>query len=207
MSDIVQQLVDDLKPRAPLRFSQFASQIGLVFGVLVIALLMTMGLRPDMGRHWFSIAKPAYYAAVCIVSLGALYRLSIPGSTLASWKYLSIAVGVFGVTILAYSFYALGLTGLHQAFALPHATECSLAVAGLGMLPLIWVLRWLKRAAPENPVAIGMLAGLASGTLAATVHALHCAQDHVFYMFIWNGLPIAGHMLIGGLVGGKILRW
>ncbi|HEX4272775.1 MAG TPA: DUF1109 domain-containing protein, partial [Rhizomicrobium sp.] len=75
-------------------------------------------------------------------------------------------------------------------------------------LPTLAATFWaLKRMAPTRLTQAGLGAGLFAGAVGAFVYSFHCTEGSAPFIGIWYSLGILMTTAIGGLLGGRFLRW
>lgn len=84
---------------------------------------------------------------------------------------------------------------------------CLLSVSLLSV-PVYGVLALaFRRLAPTDLKLTGMFAGVAAGSTAALVYALHCPETSPVFLLVWYGLGITIAGLVGRAAGPFLLRW
>ncbi len=53
----------------------------------------------------------------------------------------------------------------------------------------------------------GLLAGLFAGATAVLAYSMHCTEDDPAFYGIWHTVGVTVSMLMGGLIGKRVLRW
>ena len=87
------------------------------------------------------------------------------------------------------------------------ARFCLIAVPVIAMLPLAALIAALRAGASTAPMRSGALAGLAAGSGAAALYALHCVEDNPLFFLCWYTLGILVVTAAGALAGRIWLRW
>lgn len=64
-----------------------------------------------------------------------------------------------------------------------------------------------RQFAPTRPRAAGAAVGLVTASVAATLYGLHCPERAATFVVVWYSLGILLATLVGGLLGGRLLRW
>ncbi len=151
--------------------------------------------------------KMAFTASLLLLSGYLLYQAGRPGHEprrSLPW----IAAPFVLVAILAVA--ALGSTPAAGTHALIFGSSwqlCLLSVSPFSV-PVYGIVAFaLRRLAPTDLKLTGLLAGLASGSTAALVYALHCPETSPAFLFIWYGLGIIIAGLAGRAAGPLLLRW
>jgi hypothetical protein len=171
---------------------------------------MTVGPRHDithaMGTMRFDWKFVDTIALAIPTSLLAL-RLLRPGARLG-WLMIGLAAPVV----------ALGGSVAMELMMIPrdlwltkmigsNAVHCLTLIPILSIAPLaalLFVMRW---GAPASPRIAGAVAGLAAAGLAATLYATNCTDDSPLFVATWYVLATAVVVIVGAIVGDRLLRW
>lgn len=203
---LIEQLAGNVKATKPLHINSFMARIGVLWLAIVLVILASIGLRDDFG-HMASISKPAYFALYGLLLSVGLFLSAMPARNPRPWVWASATLIAASIGLFAAEFAQYGVAMIEDAMARPNSLACLLSVGLFGLVPLYWIMRWLKMAAPMHPTRAGMAAGAISGALAAAAYGLHCQQDAVAYIGIWYVAPILGHVALGAVIGRNYLRW
>ena len=84
---------------------------------------------------------------------------------------------------------------------------CLLSVSLLSVPVYALLAIAFRQLAPTDLKLTGLLAGVASGSTAALVYALHCPETSPAFLLIWYGLGISFAGLAGRAAGPLLLRW
>jgi hypothetical protein len=210
--DLVEILSTNVEPVDWHRVSRMILVAAGAGAVVALAVIMLMfGPRSDVLelRTWiFVAAKFAFAGAIAAVALTYLFRAARPSGE----QRVSIARVVFPFAV------ALVTAGVSLGFA-PEAdwramilgtqwSLCFLCIPLNAILPFAAIIIALRQfAAPTHLYMAGALAGLTAGGISAVVYATHCRDDSFAFIAVWYGLTIAMCMLIGALLGRRLLRW
>jgi hypothetical protein len=82
-----------------------------------------------------------------------------------------------------------------------------MAIPLLSLAPLAALLAALRSAAPQSPARAGAAAGLLAAASGATLYAFHCFDDSPLFVATWYVLAAALVVLLGALLGRRLLRW
>ncbi len=186
--------------------------LSLVAGTLVAAAMMAAMLRVR-ADIWIAVGDPRFlfkFVATLALAIPA-GRLAMdlarpgarPGRRLAALLVAPALVLVVAIIDLALS---PASTWLPQAEG-QNAIYCTLCVPLLSLAPLAGFLYALSRAAPTDPRLAGLIAGLASAGVGATIYALHCTDDSPLFVMLWYTLGVAITGAIGAWLGPRVLRW
>lgn len=207
--DLIKLLTED----APVR-----SKLGKVLGLAVLAgvavsvllLLLTLGLRHDLGvqietaRVAFKIVETLCLA---LASLRLVFLVGRPGASLKGAALslllpagLLVAASAIELSVLPRQDWLPSLVGTFPQF-------CMVFVPLFSTAPLVALMVALKQSAPENPTVAGAIAGLAAGGIGAAVYAWHCPDDSPLFLATWYVLAIALVSIVGSALGSRLLRW
>jgi hypothetical protein len=203
---LIAKLANDAAPVTPFRVPAYAVRLFAIWAITALAIVAVIGARQDMG-HMASIAKPLYFLSYGFLLAISVLLSAIPGRAHQLWVYASLGLLMLGLAAFFLVLYQRVGVAITEALAMSDRFACVLTIGVLGVVPLYWMMRWLAHAAPDTPFAAGMAAGAASGAIAAAAYALHCEQDSLAYLAMWYLTPILGYSLLGGLIGGRLLRW
>ena len=210
-----EQLIASLSanvPRVPRHALARRIGFGIVGGTLVamLALVATLGVRPDLQLAMHGFAFWMKWAYTISLGLGAIYAVSrlaqpVPTSLRGLWL-LSIPVLVLagiGIGELAStpSGEWLPLWLSRSWMVCPWLV---LALAVPIFIGLLWSFRML---APTRLRAAGAVAGLAAGAWAATIYCLHCPEVSAIFVLTWYSLGILLAAGVGALFGPRFMRW
>ena len=207
--NLVAALVADRGPgRRSLRRAVGAA-LGVGLLVSLAAYLLELGVRADIAAAlatWRFDAK----IVLVIVALAAAFGLCValarplvpahPGRRLL--PLLAIAVAAVTVELVAVpsDSWATRLVG-------SNALLCLAAIPALALAPLAAVLAVLRSAAPASPALAGAAAGLLAAASAAVLYGFHCFDDSPLFVVTWYTLATIPVVVLGGVVGHRLLRW
>jgi hypothetical protein len=196
---------------APVRRGQLALRmaIALVVGgaVSVMALLATLGIRPDIGTAlWPVMAKAGFGALVAVAALRAGLRLARPDAR--SRMLLPVLVILAGALILAAAVLTGEAPGARFAAWTGGGFPWCLVLIPAFALPVAAGLVWaMREAAPGDPAVAGAGLGALAGSCGAMVYAMYCPVDSAAFVGTWYGVAIAIAAAGGALLGARLLRW
>ncbi len=185
--------------------------VTLLAGVLSVGVMLVfMGLRLDWPswQSWFSLAMKLILATT-VLSM-ALYRLrsafrpevSLKGSL----KDFSVPLAV--LLVLALGSLIIRSPSTWEAAIRGETLLICITAIPLLSLPILAGTLWvLHKGAVSDAFRCGLLAGLIAGASAVLVYSLHCPEDDPAFYGIWYTFGVTGSMLIGGIVGKRVLRW
>jgi hypothetical protein len=184
----------------------------LLAGLVVACglLLFWLGLAPwgaavVNSGFWLKIT---YAVSIGLIGLVLAARLSVP--TGRSGRLLPLAAVILVAAIV--------VTGARQLMAAPDEvrmavmmgkswTQCSIRILAVATPIYIGAIFAMRSLAPMKPTAAGAAAGLLSGGVGAAVYALHCPEYAPAFIAIWYTLGMAVSVLLGALLGSRLLRW
>ena len=200
--------VDAVPRKAASRQIGLALAAGLPFSFLLM--LAGYGLRPDLSvaatwpMFWVKVLFPL---CIAVFGFAAVQRLARPGVPLQR-MWMGIAAPVMliwalGIVVL------LGAPAEDRAALLMGQTwrSCAFSIAAISAPVFVATLWSLKGLAPTRPAAAGAAAGAMSAGAGAAVYALHCPELEAPFLAVWYVAGMALPVLIGALIGPRLLRW
>jgi len=212
---LIDSLVGDLKPVTPLSNRKLI-MLGLGFIVVFAAVLAaSIGLRPEYlalqnGLENAAIIwKPLIFLLLALGCLHLIADIARPAGQLKLRHSIPVALAallfIWQVCIQISSLFSAASLG-----SLTHSSAfvCLASVTGGGAIAMILTWHfWLKKSATERPATLGLLWGIATGSLAAAAYSLHCNHDAMLYIGIYYCSPIILLGLLGWIMGRKLLHW
>ncbi|MBT2332877.1 DUF1109 domain-containing protein [Variovorax paradoxus] len=197
---------------APRRAAGRHLALALLAGLPVsFAILFTeYGLRRDLVQamfwpmFWVKVLFPLCIAAAAFVMVQRLARPGVP----VRRAWIGIAVPVLVVWVLAAMAWFNAPSGERMPLLMGQSWRvCALSI-GLMALPVFAAaLLVLKGMAPTRPALAGAAAGGLAGGVGAAVYALHCIELTAPFLAVWYVSGIALPVLVGALLGPRLLRW
>ena len=209
-SELINLLVAD---RAQTAFRPvYAVAIAVALGAVVSGLLLmaSLGVRPDFATAVLSLRFLVKWATVLILAAGAIglvIRLSHPEANPGRLKW-ALALGPLVLALAVTVELAITPPSRWEAqmFGV-HWLACLALIPLFSIPPLAGLLFALRHAAPGNAGLTGGIAGLAAGSIAASVYVLHCPDDSPLFLAAWYTIAISLVTLVGFLTGRRWLRW
>jgi hypothetical protein len=208
-------LIDALAGRAaPVSPGRAVRVLGIGAGggalVSVIAMMLWLGIRPDMAD---AMATSAYWMKFFYTLLFAgfgfwtIERLGRPGTSSRRQMILE-ALPFAAIALLALVRLALVPAEMRMPMAMGHSSHvCPWRIVVLA-IPVFAGTFWsLRKLAPTRPALSGLAAGLAAGALGAFIYAFHCDESAAAFVALWYTLGIGLVGLAGALLGRFLLRW
>jgi len=182
--------------------------LGLPFSFAI--LLSGYGVRHDIVQAMF---WPMFWVKVlfplCIAAAGfvAAERLARPGVK-PRHAWMGAVLPVLGVWLLAaIAWFTMPADDRMPALMGQSWRICAASI-GLMALPVFAAaLVALKGMAPTRPALAGAAAGALAGGVGASVYALHCMELTAPFLAVWYVSGIAVPVLVGALLGPRLLRW
>jgi hypothetical protein len=209
--DLIEKLAGDLTPTPPGALRKRVLRAASIGAAITFALVaLGYGLREDLvpalGRLDFW-RKLAFTLAVASLGVAAVVRVSRPDAKVtarALWLLAPFAV----IACLA----LIELAPLHPAdrraaWLGQTAMSCPWSILLLSTPVLISLLLSMRRLAPTRPAIAGLIAGLASGGIGATLYGLHCPEWAASFVATWYVLGILASGMLGAVSGRRVLRW
>ena len=179
-------------------------------GVAAAAMLILLGLRPDLGSaarqsmFWLKLAFPTFLALAAFV---AAVRLGRPGGR-AGTAWLAAGAAMALVWTAAVVQVLAAAPGTRAALVTgSSALPCVASIAALALPIGFAALFALRSLAPTRPGVAGGAAGLFAGASAAAIYALHCSEETLPFVAVWYVLGMLVPTLTGVIAGRRLLRW
>ena len=205
---LIEALVADRKARAwSPRWLPIAFALGLL--VSLVAFLATLGVRPDIAPA-LATWRFDFKIAVMLLALVLAWRLC---RVLASpfevrrpaWRLLPLAIVLAAALVAELALAPVATWGTRLLGT--NWAICLTAIPLLSLAPLGALLVALRSAAPQSPTRAGAAAGLLAVASGATLYAFHCFDDSPLFVATWYLLAAAPVVLLGILLGHRLLRW
>ncbi len=208
-ADLIDRLADrPLQGRTPAIV--VATALGVGIALSLAAMLLWLGLRPDLARAVSTSAfwmKLAYAGSIASIAYALSMQLSRPTGAFRREAL------IFAAPLLVLGFIALlEITAAAPAMRMhlmmgSSSDVCPWRIIALSLPILTSVLVGVRRLAPTRLVQAGIAAGLLAGAAGTLVYALHCDESAAPFVAIWYTLGMSAVGILGGLLGRTILRW
>lgn len=207
---LLDKLVNDLKPVAPLR-----QHIGMGWALLAIcaaslSVIILLGIRHDVlaarPNPMFLMSNGLFLVLALATSWAAVDMARPYVSTRRDgWGWTALMAAVLPAAAL----FQMGGEFLHgQPIALEIDGIACLIVGSIASLFTFAALTlWLKRGAPSSPKRAGLLTGVAAGAAGIFAVSLYCPNNDLSHIGIWHGATIILMGLAGRIFLPKYLNW
>jgi hypothetical protein len=208
--ELIDALVADAGTK--LRPLQLTVALALAIGATAAAVLFfaLIGFRPDIAQAAETVRFPFKFVVVlsaAIPACGLSLRLAHPEAWIGRWGWtlaLAPALLILGVGVELLSvpsaMWGTRLIGTNIRY-------CLTIIPMLAALPLAALLFALRDGASTRPRLTGAMAGLGAASIAAFLYASHCTDDSPLFVATWYPIAIGSVILIGSLLGSRVLRW
>jgi len=209
--DLVAMLATGASP-APRRAAGRRLALALLAGLpLSFAILFTeYGLRRDLVQamfwpmFWVKVLFPLCIAAAAFVVVQRLARPGVP----VRRAWIGIAVPVLAVWVMAALAWFNAPAEERMPLLMGESWRVCAVSIGLMALPVFAAaLLALKGLAPTRPALAGAAAGALAGGVGAAVYALHCMELTAPFLAVWYVSGIGLPVLVGAVLGPRLLRW
>lgn len=173
-------------------------------------MLYAYGMRRDLieamfwPMFWVRIVLPI---CVAIAGFVILQRLARPGARVRK-AWLGLAAPLVVIWVLA-AVILMSSPAEERPTLIWGQTwrTCAMNIATISLPVFVGALIALKGLAPTRPALAGAAAGAMAGGAGAAVYALHCPELAAPFLAIWYVAGILVPVVIGALIGPRILRW
>lgn len=209
--DLVAMLATGAAP-APRRAAGRRLALAVLAGVpLSFAILLTeYGVRRDLVQamfwpmFWVKVLFPLCIAAAAFVAVQRLARPGVP----VRRAWIGIAVPLLVVWGLAAMSWFNAPPEERMPLLMGESWRICAVSIGLMALPVFAAaLVALKGLAPTRPALAGAAAGGLAGGVGAAVYALHCMELTAPFLAVWYVSGIAVPVVLGAVLGPRLLRW
>lgn len=177
--------------------------------VSLVLFLLAIGVRPDVAQAlatWRFNLKVGLVLLALVLAFGLCLVLSRPvtssppGRRLLPLLALAVAAVAIELVVLPSASWASRLVG-------SNAVPCLVEIPTLALAPLAAVLLALRSSAPASPALAGAAAGLLAAAAGAALYAFQCFDDSPLFVVTWYVLAAIPVILLGAVVGHRLLRW
>ena len=207
--ELIARLAADLKPVRRMAMARLLIGATILSAIVaVIAMMMLLGMRPDMAAASATMAywtKFGYSLALAVLGFAATLVLARPDGR-TRWPWLAAIALLAALLVLAIIQLARAedmmplIMGSSIRRALIHIPLFSLPI-------LLGATLALRRLAPRNPTLAGFAAGIMAGGTGAWVYTFACNETGMMFLALWYTLGIIIVGGIGAVLGRFLLRW
>lgn len=209
-ADLIELLARDARatPAGAVNRKLLAALVG---GGLLTLAVVALGLRcqPLLAaaqQPWFWM-KAAYTGLLTAAAVLSVRRLSVPGARVGAAPLAAVIV-VLAMLALGAGQILSAAPAARLALWLGHTWKvCSPLILLLAVPIYACLIAAIRGLAPTRPALTGAAAGFLAGALAATLYGLHCPEQGAAFVASWYTLGIAAATALGGITGGRLLRW
>ena len=153
---------------------------------------------------WVKVLFPLCIAAAGFVMV---QRLARPGVAVRH-AWVGAVLPVLGIwTLAVVAWFSMPAEDQMPSLMGQSWRICALSI-GLMALPVFAAtLVALKGLAPTQPALAGAAAGALAGGVGAAVYALHCMELTAPFLAVWYVSGIVVPVLVGAVLGPRLLRW
>jgi hypothetical protein len=175
----------------------------------LVLFLIELGVRTDLApalQTWRFDLKIVLLLVALAAAFGLSVALSRPATSGHPMRRL-LPLAVLAVVAVAIELAVLPQASWAGRLVGSNAMICLVAIPVLSLAPLAAALVAMRAGAPASPVRAGAAAGLLAATAGATLYAFHCFDDSPLFVVTWYTLAAIPVILLGALVGHRLLRW
>jgi hypothetical protein len=207
-AQLIDSLVEDLKPVTPVRHVLLSTQFWLITAVVLSAGMAWM-FGPYRAGALNQLLLSKQFSLETLVGIIAIIALAIAGFRSAIPSAATAFKQRFWPISLLCAWLVFYLYGLVEP-ALAESTSgkrdhCYIETVLMSLLPLWIGLSWATKKWPVNPVQTGVLLGLASGLMSAMVMQFACMYDpaHALLFHVLPGLSVG---VLGAFLAKKMMN-
>lgn len=207
---LIAQLIGDLEPVKPLRFSQgmgFTLIAAAVSSALVISLF---GIRPDL--------QAGQFVPMALIATGLFFGLGFAASaTVVVMSRPCVGIDHSGwawAAAMAALLPAAGLiTGLANSSALlsqegiANGLNCFMIGTGASLVVFATLVLWLRKGAPTVPDRAGLVTGIAAGSFGIFAFGLQCPENNIVHIGVWHSAVVLMMGAVGRMIVPTLVRW
>jgi hypothetical protein len=205
--ELIDMLCADAKPVRRLRPPLVRAAVWLLFaGLVLVALAMLLGTRPDLAER---LRQPTFVGALAgalltgVLAAVAAFYLSLPDRS-RLWLLLPVPALLLWISTIGYGcltdWVRIGPDGVRLGTTLECLT--TLLIASVPTAAVLLVM--LRYTARLYPTTVAMMGGLASGGIAATALSLFHELDASVMVLLWNVGTAVLIVALGGIFGPSL---
>lgn len=173
-------------------------------------LLVEYGPRRDLLQalfwpmFWVKLLFPLAIAGAAFVMAQRLARPGVPVRRAWIGAVLPVLV-VWALAVVAW--FDTPMEGRMPSLMGQSWRICAMSIAVMALPVFAGAMAALRSLAPTRPALAGAAAGALAGGVGAAVYALHCMELTAPFLAVWYVSGIAVPVLVGALLGPRLLRW
>ncbi len=145
--------------------------------------------------------------AVAVAGFVMARRLARPGVRIGA-RWLGAVLPVAALWLLAVFVLFDAAPADRTDLLMGHtARTCALSIVLFSVPVFATALAALRSLAPTQPALAGAAAGAMASGIGATVYALQCPELAAPFLAVWYVLGMAIPVVVGALIGPRLLRW
>jgi hypothetical protein len=194
-------------PRAPVA-RRLAPVLAGALAASAVVSIAALGLIPP--AMWSGAApwmKLGYAGGLGAAGAWLVARLARPAARIGAAPYALAAVVAAMLLVGAADLALEPPAGRYSHLVGQSAARCPWAILVLSIPALAGVMWALRGLAPTRLRLAGLGAGLLAGAIGAAGYSLSCTEQSAAFIAVWYSLGIALSGLLGGVLGGRLLRW
>ena len=207
------QLVSSLVADRPGSARPLGRAVGraVLAGALVSLVIFAVefGPRVDLAAAfatWRFDLKLVLVLASLLAASAACLAMARPVTT-GRWRWTLLPALLIAAAALATELTVLPAGTWEARLVGSNALVCLTAIPLFALAPLGALLLAMRRAAPDSPALAGAACGALAAAAAAVIYAFHCFDDSPLFVLTWYSLAAIPVVLLGALVGRRLLRW
>ncbi len=155
---------------------------------------------------WRFDVKLVLVLAALAAAASACLAMARPVSN-ERWRWAVLPALLIAVSTLAAEL-AVVPAGYWKAHLVgSNALDCLTAIPLFALDPLAALMLALRRTAPASPARAGAACGALASAAAAVIYAFHCFDDSPLFVLTWYSLAAMPVILLGAVLGRRLLRW
>ncbi len=173
-------------------------------------MIVWLKMRPDLAEAATGVvfwSKAAYTMALATCGFWIFTRLGRPGASVRAPLLVLTGVLSLAATVAVSELLRAAPEHRYSLLMGGSASVCPGYILALAAMAAPFVVWGARQFAPTRPRAAGAAVGLVTASVAATLYGLHCPERTAAFVVVWYSLGILLATLVGGLLGGRLLRW
>lgn len=207
---LIAQLVRNLEPVRPLRFSHGMGYTLLAAAISSALVVGLFGMRADLRAGQFapiSMIATGLFFGLGLAASAAVVTMSRPcvGTNHNGWTWAAAMAALLPTVGLI-----AGLsnsTALLSADSIAHGLDCLTIGTGSSIIIFAMLVWWLRKGAPTAPDRAGLVTGIAAGSFGIFAFGLHCPENNVAHVGVWHSAVVLIMGAVGRAVVPSLVRW